>query len=435
MSTPIPPSLDLGMRRHIRVGLLLLALLLLGIGGWTALTRLSGAVIASGRVVVEGSQKAVQHVEGGLVKQLTVTEGMTVNAGDLLMTLDATSLQAKLAVTERQALELIANNLRLSVERDGKKSLDPSDSPELTAGLAIPPQILAAQENLFMARQKSAEGQVNQLHERIAQNEEMINGLKTQKRAKVEEFRILKDRLNRLNKLTRKKLVAEDQLMTVRSELAVVRGDVGKFTAEIARTKGMISELQYQIHQLREQRLSKIISELNENKARLSGLWENRTELLDNLSKLEIRAPSSGRVHQLVLHTVGGVLGAGDIAMYIVPENERLIVEVQLSPVDIDQVKVGQKGRLRFSAFDQDEVPELTGSVQTIAADIVEDKQTGDNSYSVRILIEPKEIGKLDGRKLQPGMPVDAFIETRSRTVLAYLVEPLTNHFSRAFRE
>jgi HlyD family secretion protein len=434
MKNPAQTSLEKGIRTNLWIGIVLLALLVFGLGGWVALTQLSAAAIASGKVVVESSRKAVQHVQGGLVKRLYVFEGAMVKAGDLLMSLDATALKAKLAVTERQAVELLANNARLVAERDGQAM--PGQAPiDPITGLQIPQEILEAQRTLYEARKKSFAGQINQLRERVKQNKQLIKGLDIQKTAKQEEFSILEDRLSRLRKLIEKKLVAEDQLMTVRSELAGARGEVGKLTAEIARTKGMISELEYQIYQLREQQLSKIIAELNDNKAKLSGHLESRMEALDELSKLEIRAPVSGIVHQLAVHTEGGVLGGGDVAMSIVPENDRLIVEVKLAPDKINEVRTGQKARLRFAAFDQNEVPELIGTVQTIAADVVEDMQTGQNHYPLRILINPDEIAKLGGERLQPGIPVEAFIEIRSRTVLAYLLEPLSDHLARAFRE
>ncbi|MBU0656106.1 MAG: HlyD family type I secretion periplasmic adaptor subunit [Gammaproteobacteria bacterium] len=436
MSTAESTSLERSIRRYITVGVMMLALLFLGIGGWTVMTRLSGAVIASGKVIVEGNQKAVQHVQGGQVSQLKVTEGASVEAGDLLMTLDGTSIRATLAVVERQAIELLANNLRLSAERDGDEAIKPvSELAGLVVDLDIPPEILSAQEKLFLSRKKSDEGQINQLHERIAQHKETITGLETQKKAKEDEFALVNSHLNRSKKLVDKKLLPKDQLITVETDLAVARGEIGQLTAEIARTKGMISELQYQIFQLHEQRLSNIIAELNDNKTRLAELLENRAELKSSLSKLEIRAPSSGKVHQLAVHTVGGVLGSGDVAMYIVPENERLIVEANVAPVDIDEVAIGQQVRLRLSSFDQNEVPDLLGAVINIAADVVHDSQTGGDHYPVRFLINPEEMEKLAGKKLQPGIPVQAFIETKSRTVLTYLLEPLADHLARAFRE
>ena len=422
------------IRRHFRIGFFLLACLILGLGGWTALTELSAAAIATGRVVVESSRKAVQHVEGGLVKRLYVREGMAVATGDLLISLDATALRAKLAITERQAVELIANNLRLAAQRDDQPMPEAFDRDPVT-GLRIPAEIMEAQHTLHRAQTQSYRGQIDQLLQRIEQNHELIKGLEIERRAKREESDIQKAQLARLQTLLKQKLVAEEALVEVRSDLAGSRGALGKLTSEIARTRGLISELRYQVHERKEQTLSKIITELNDNKAKLSQQLESRTEILDNLKKLDIRAPVAGVVHQLSVHTEGGVLSAGAVAMYIVPDNDRLIVEVELSPDDINEIWPGQTARLVVSAFDQNEVPELIGVVETIAADIVEDPQTGQSHFPLRIRIEPEEIAKLGNERLQPGMPVQAFVEKRSRTVLAYLLEPLSDHIARTFRE
>ena len=422
------------IRRHFRIGLLLLALLILGLGGWAALTELSAAAIAQGRVVVESSRKAVQHVQGGLVKRLYVREGMVVEAGDLLLSLDAAALRAKLAITERQAVELIANNLRLAAQRDERPMPEVIDA-DAAMGLGVPAEIVAAQRTLYLARTKSYQGQMEQLRQRIEQNHELIKGLEIERRAKREESDIQKEQLGRLRALLKQKLVAEEELVRVRSELAESRGAIGKLTSEIARTRGVISELQYQVHERKEQNLSKILAELSANKAQLAQHVETRREILDGLEKLDLRAPVAGVVHQLAAHTEGGVLGAGDAAMYIVPGGDRLIVEVELPPDDINDVWPGQTARLVVSAFNQNETPELIGTVETIAADIVEDPQTGQSHFPLRIRIGPEELAKLGGERLQPGMPVQAFIEKRSRTVLAYLLEPLTDHLERAFRE
>lgn len=423
------------IRQHIVIGLAVLSLLVVGVGGLAAMTQLSGAVIASGLLVVDSNLKKVQHPSGGVVGELRVRDGVHVRAGDILIRLDETITRANLAIVVKALDELAARQARLEAERDGQDALSFPDS--LTGRKDDPDveRILSSEQRLFDLRRAARSGQRSQLMERVTQLKEEVRGLTGQANAKGNEIELIGKELQAVRDLWNKNLVSISRLTQLERESTRLEGERGQLTASIAQARGRISEVELQIIQLDQDLRSEVAKELREIQARYSEYVERRVAAEDQLKRIEIRAPIDGVVHQLAVHTVGGVIQAGEPLMLVVPESERLIVEVRVNPQDIDQVKMGQRALLRFAAFNQRTTPEVYGKVTQISADIVLEQRTGAGYYVVRITLDEKETSRLGSVKLVAGMPVEAFIETDQRTILSYLLKPIADHGVRAFRD
>jgi HlyD family secretion protein len=433
-SKPVSGAM-LVIRQHIVIGLAVLALLVVGVGGLAAMTQLAGAVIASGLLVVDSNVKKVQHPSGGVVGEILVRDGVHVRAGDVLVRLDETITRANLAIVVKALDELAARQARLEAERDGEETVSYPES--LTSRKDDPDvaRILNSEQRLFELRRVARSGQRMQLGERVTQLKEEVGGLTGQAKAKGSEIELIAKELQAVRDLWNKNLVSISRLTQLERESTRLEGERGQLTAAIAQAKGRISEVELQILQLDQDLRSEVAKELREIQARHAEYVERKVAAQDQLKRIEIRAPIDGVVHQLAVHTVGGVIQAGEALMLVVPESERLIVEVRVNPQDIDQVKIGQRALLRFAAFNQRTTPEVYGSVSQISADIVLEQRTGASFYVVRITLEEKEVSRLGTVKLVAGMPVEAFIETDQRTILSYLLKPIADHGLRAFRD
>ena len=423
------------LRRNLWLALALAVLLVAGFGGWAAIFEISGAVIAPGTVVVETSAKKVQHQEGGIVGEILVRDGDRVDAGDLLLRLDDTVVKANLAIVSRQLDDLTAQEARLLAEIDGDEHITFPAALETRRGDAAVAIGLKGQEDLLIARRTSLAGRRAQLNEQIGQYKEQIHGLAVQRDAKAEGIGLISAQIEDYQSLFDKGLVPESQLTALKRDRAELSGSHGGFIAEIAQAEQAISERRIQILQLDEEFREKVLTELQEVRAKIAQLEEQRIAAEDKLRRVEIRAPRAGFVHQSAVHTVGGVLGAGEVAMLIVPQEDVLLVEAHVQPTDVDDVHPGQIATLRLSSFDTRTTPELQAKVLTRSADLTKDPTTGMAYYTVRLAIPDEERAKLDGKVLVPGMPVEAFIETGMRTVASYFLKPLTDQFAKVFRE
>ncbi len=436
MSAP-PPQFDplRSIRRNLVIGGVAAVTLFGGIGGWAASTDFAGAVIAPGVVVVESDLKKVQHPKGGVVGELLVRDGQKVQAGQVVVRLDATVTRADLAVVTHQQDELAARQARLKAERDGEPAI--RFAPELSARAADPAiaRLLAEERRLFDLRRTSLDGQRAQLRERVAQVGEETHGLAVQIEAKAAAMRLIEEELGGVRLLWDKQLMPIQRLKALEREAAQLVGERGQLIAAAAQAKGRASELELQILQLDQDLRSEVAAELREVQARLAVLDEQRVAAEDDLRRIEILAPQNGRVHQLAVHTVGGVIGAGEPIMLIVPDNDVLIVEARIAPQDIDQVRLGQTALLRLSAFDQRVTPELLGEVSRISAELTRDERTDAAWYTARIALAADQLARLGDAALLPGMPVETFIQTGERTVLSYLTKSLRDQVARAFRE
>jgi len=423
------------LRRHLLLGLVAIALLAGGVGGWASTAEIAGAVIAPGSLVVDSNVKKVQHPTGGIVGELLVRDGDQVRSGDLLVRLDDTITRANLAVVIKSLDELAARQARLEAERDDEEQLIfPEDLSARSSDPAVL-RVLEGERRFFELRRKARAGQKAQLNERILQIEEQMRGTQEQVVAKENEIELINQELDGVRILWRKNMIPITRLTALERDAARIRGERGALVALIAQAKGKTTETQLQIIQIDQDLRSEVSKELAEIRAKVSELVEKRVAAEDHLKRIDIRAPQAGRVHQLTVHTVGGVISAGEAIMLIVPGGDVLTVEARIAPHDIDQVRRGQKAVLRFPAFNQQTTPEINGEVGRISADTTQDPKTGASFYTVRIMLPDNEVARLSGARLVPGMPVEAFIQTGVRTAISYLVKPITDQLMRAWRE
>jgi HlyD family secretion protein len=423
------------IRRHIIAGVLIVAVVGFGLGGWASTAEISGALIAQGSLVVDSNVKKVQHPTGGVIGEIRVHDGDHVKAGDILIRLDETVTRANLSIVQKGLIELYARRARLAAERDGAS--DVAAPKELANRLNDPDVVdaLNSERKLFELRLKSRTGQKDQLQQRIKQLQEQIVGLTAQQDAKAKEFALIEQELTGVRDLWQKNLVQLTRLTALEREEARLQGERGQLVAGAAEAKGKITETQLQIIQVDQDLSSDVAKELRETDSKIGEYVERKVTAEDQLKRTDIRAPQDGVVFQTTANTIGGVVTAGDQIMIIVPEADTLMVEVKVEPRDIDQVLFGQPVVLRFSSFNQRTTPEINGTVTRIAADTTNDQRTGQSYYLVRIGMTDDEIRRLGDVKLTPGMPVEAFIQTGERTVVSYLIKPLHDQLMRAFRE
>lgn len=429
-TNPADEELSKTVRKHLFFSLFVTIFVVIGIGGWATFTEISGAVVSSGTVVVESNIKQVQHREGGIVRQINVKDGDLVDSGDLLLSLDDTVTRANLAVITKQLRELTAQELRLEAERDELKAISWPEERIESLG-----DIERGQQLLLEARQNSKDGRKNQLEEQIRQFNKQSEGLEAQVTAKESEIELIKEELADLDGLLNKQLVSKSRVSALRREQARLSGEYGDLIAQIARTKEAISERQIQILQIEESYRAEVLEQLQEARSRIAQLEEQKIAAEDELTRVDIVAPRSGFVHQLSVHTIGGVVAPGETVMQIVPREDQLIIEAQVQPVDIDQLAPGQVARIRFPSFDQRTTPELNAKLLTVAADLTQDERTGLSYYTAKLIIDDTELEKLGSQTLVPGMPVETFLQTGERTVLSYLVKPVTDQIAHAMRE
>ena len=423
------------MRRHLLAAIVVVLVLVVGVGGWAATAVISGAVVASGSLVVDTNVKKVQHPTGGIVGELRVRDGDHVHAGDIVVRLDETVTRANLAIVTKSLDELMARKARLESERDGWDTI--IFPAQLAAGASDPERaaVMDSEGKLFNLRKTARSGQKAQLRERIAQLGEEITGLAAQQNSKAKEIALVERELAGVRDLWNKNLVQLNRLTALEREAARLDGERGQLVASSAQAKGKIAETALQILQIDQDLASEVAKELREVDGKIGEFVERKVTAEDQLKRIDIRAPQDGSVFQLAVHTVGGVITAGDPIMLIVPEADNLSVEVKVNPQDIDQLQLNQKAVLRFSAFNARTTPEIEGIVTRISADTSTDQRTGQSYYTIRISMPAEQIERLGNVKLLPGMPVEAFMQTRDRTMLSYLIKPLHDQFLRAFRE
>ncbi len=423
------------MRRHVIAAAVVILVLVVGVGGWGATAVISGAVVAPGSLVVDSNVKKVQHPTGGIVGELPVRDGDRVHAGDIVVRLDETVTRANLAIVSKGLDELRARKARLESERDGWDTI--VFPAQLVAG-ASDPDLAAAMDSerkLFNLRKTARNGQKAQLQERITQLGEEITGLTAQQNSKAKEITLVERELIGVRDLWNKNLIQLNRLTALEREAARLDGERGQLVAAAAQAKGKVAETALQILQIDQDLASEVAKELRDVDGKIGEFIERKVTAEDQLKRIDIRAPQDGTVFQLAVHTVGGVITAGDPIMLIVPEADNLSVEVKVNPQDIDQLQLNQKAILRFSAFNARTTPEIEGIVTRISADTSTDQRTGQTYYTIRISMPAEQIERLGNVKLLPGMPVEAFVQTGDRTMLSYLMKPLHDQVMRAFRE
>lgn len=429
-------SLNAAIMRAILGGVAAIVFLLVGFGLWASVVRISGAVIGSGIVVVESDVKKVQHQTGGIVAEILVENGDYVLAGQPLIRLDETVVSANAKMISNQIDELEARSSRLQAERDNAAELSfPKDLLRRRDDADVN-QILRGETALFHTRYELRNGQKKQLAERTRQLTDETLGLEEQIKAKKREIELIIDELKGVEKLENQQLVTVNRINSLRREEARLEGELGALVSRLAQTKGKITEVQLQILSIDQEFSKELNLELRDVEAKQRELIEKRIAAEDLLKRSNILAPQTGMVHQLSVHTVGGVINPSEIISLIVPESDKMVIRARISPNDIDQVvSSNREAFIRFSSFDHQTTPELVGVVQTISADLTKDERTGDGYYEAWLEIPEGEKLKLNGKSLKPGMPADVYFKTQDRTVLSYLLKPVADQVHRAFRE
>ena len=424
------------IRRYLLGGLAASALLIGGVGGWAATTQIAGAVVASGSLVVESSVKKVQHPTGGVVGELRVRDGDHVEGGSILLRLDDTQLRANLSIVTSALDELSARGARDEAERDGQDTILYADDLLRRAGSdPVVARLIDGESRLFRIRAESRAGQKAQLRERMGQLDEEIRGLTGQASAKEREIAFIKQELEGVRELWRKNLIQLPRLTALERDAVRIEGEFGALTAQIAQAKGKKAETGLQIIQIDSDLRTEVGKDLADIRGKVSEMSEKKVAAEDSLKRIDIRAPQTGTVHQLAVHTVGGVVTASEPIMLIVPDADQLTAEVKIQPQDIDQLRPGQRAIMRISAFNQRVTPEFNGTVKTISADVSADQKTGATFYTVRISLMFDEIERAGDFRLVPGMPVEAYVRTTDRTVMSYLTKPLADQVHKAWRE
>lgn len=423
------------IRHHLwGAGLFLCALLVFLIGA-AAWMQIAGAVIAPGAIVVETNVKTIKHKEGGIVDEILVRNGDLVEAGDLLLRLDDAVTRANLAIVSKQIDELTATEARLLAERDGEEQIA---FPDALARKAHDPEIgriLDGQRRLMRARTAGLEGRIQQLEEQIKQLGAQIDSLDIQITAKGDEITLIKTELEGLEGLLEDHYVSANRVLAVRRDRTRLSGEHGALMEERARAELAISERRVQILQLKEDARADVLRQLQETRSETARLSEQRVAAEDQLSRMDIRAPRSGYVHQLNIHTKGGFISPAEPILLIVPKEDNLIIETQVAPTDVDQLFAGQEATIRLPGLNQRTTPELKGRVVTVSAETSRDEMTGAAFFTARLKLQLGEEEKVSGNILLPGMPVEALITTDNRTILSYLVKPIQDQIARALRE
>lgn len=421
-------------RLPISLGFIALLLLVGVVGMWSVRTQIAGAIIANGMIVVENNRQVVQHPEGGIVETIAARDGDVVATGDLLIALDGTLLRSELTVAVLQLVELRARRARLEAERDEANEIVFPDELLALEGKAERGQI-EGQRVLFLARRETFEKEVSQLRERLEQTRTQISGTEAQLAALAVQEEIALEELTVQTEALKRGVTQATRVSQLRREAAQLAGQIGQLTSEVARFKGEIAAIEIEIVRLANQRREVAIGELRDIQFRELELQEQRASLEKRLERLDIRAPVAGVVYGSTVFAQNAVVRSAEPLLYVIPQDQPLIVNARVDAIHIDQVHVGQPATLRFSAFNQRLTPEVAGTVSFVSADVLQDEVTGLSYYRVGLVPLSSELPQLEDQDLLPGMPVEAFLRTDDRTPLSYLTKPLTDYFGRAFRE
>jgi HlyD family secretion protein len=406
------------------------------VGAWATLMPLSGAVVVPGTLVVESDVKKIQHPAGGVVANIPVRDGMQVRAGDLLLHLDETQLRANAQVLSQQLDQIRVRVARLITERDG---LDQPQMPHEMAnrsGDGDVSRLWASEISLFNSRAATRRNAKELLQSHVGQLGEQISGLDAQVKSKAAQHDLISGELEGVDGLYQKGLVPLTRKTSLQREAARLDGERGQVVAAIAEAKSKISEAELQAVKIDHDFRTEVMKDLREAQDKEAELVEKSTAAQDLLRRVDLRAPTNGIVHQLSVHTIGGVITPGEVVMEIVPESDELQIEAKLPPQEVDHVHHGQRAYIRFSAFNQRTTPQLEGVVSYVSADLNHDRQRNPNAatyYTVRVTLPPSERRRLGGLELVSGMPVEVFLQTGSRTMMSYLLKPISDQLLRTF--
>jgi epimerase transport system membrane fusion protein len=420
------------MNKPKNIGLLMFFLVFGVFGIWATVAPIEGAAHAPGSVTVRSNRQLVQHLEGGIVKEIVARNGDRVRAGDALLILDDTQPLAQLEITNLQYMAMRAMEARLIAERDG---LEQISFPAELSGVAQNAQSeIASQTQIFVTRKASLEGSVEVLEQRIGQLQSRLGGLRALQQSKQDLADSFAEELRDVESLLVEGFADKNRVRELERNAAQLRGEAAELTANISSTEIEIGETRLQILQQEREFQNEVANQLAEVQTGLKDSSERLIALRSIVQRTTITAPVDGIVNGMQVHTVGGVVPPGQPLADIVPQNEELIVEARVSPMDIDRVAMGQEAMVRFSSFSSS-VPNIFGSVINVSADALTDPNTGMTYYSARVEVTPEGLRDLGDLTLIPGMPADVFITTGSRTLLQYMMKPISSALARSFIE
>lgn len=435
--TPVAPvNTKTSARGPLFIGYLSLIFLVAVLGVWSTQTQIAGAVVAPGKIQVENNRQVIQHPEGGVVGALMVRDGDVVKAGDPLLRFDDTLMRSEFAIVSRQLNELKARKGRLMAEQDNAQTIHfDEDLLNLAKSDAETADLIAGQERLFEARRVSLKQQLKQLDQQILQTRDQIVGAEAQLTAAKSQSALIINELVDVQGLFDKGLAQASRVSALKREEANLLGRTGQISAEIARLRNDIAGLEVEKLRLVSTRREDAITLLRDIQVQERELSERMLSAQDSLGKMEIHAPVSGVIYDSQVFALQSVISPAQPIMYIVPQDQPLVVSARVDAIHVDQVFVGQDAALRFSSFDQRTTPELFGTVSKVSADVFTDKTSGASFYQVELVPKDGELAKLGDQVLLPGMPVEALIKTGDRSPLSYLLKPVTDYFNNAFRE
>lgn len=421
-------------RRHLVIGFTALIILVGGLGAWTVYAPLAGAVIASGRIVVEANRQVVQHPDGGVVSEILTRDGKHVHAGDVLIRFDDTFQRAELALVEHKIDALEVNIARLKAERDGTGIIQfPAHlfnrDKETTT-------LIKDQRGLFAARRHTQVYEVAQLRERQSRIREEITGYKAQRKAAEAQLGLIEDQLDAQRTLLEKGLARLSSVLGLERQLADLKGQVGALISRIGEARGRIVEINVEITRLKAERSSDASEAVQKVIAELNQMRERQQALQERLARLELRAPRDGIVIEMAVHALRSVVRGAEPILYIVPVQDELLIDTQIRPQDVDRIYLGQQANIRFSAFNARTTPEVEGNVVAISADTIKESRNFDDGYyHVKVALKEDALQALSDYTLIPGMPAEVFLRTETRTPISYLLKPFTDYLERAMRE
>jgi len=423
-------------RNPIRLGTVVLILFVLVFFVWGAFAPLDSAAVATGIVKVDSNRKTIEHLEGGIIREILVREGDEVEAGQTLLRLDATQAEASRELLRWQLIAAKAQAARLLAERNGLSEIVfPPVQVQGQAEEERVEEIQDGQRTLFLTRGKALKSRVAILGERIKQYKSQIRGFKAQEVAAQRRLSLLRDEIADLEKLVKRQVSPKSTLLALQRQAADVEGALGSYQAQIGRVQEAIGETKLQIVDAPNSYLNEVAENLREVRVQISDLEERLRSAADVLARQLVVAPVSGVVVDLRQFTTGGVIAPGEAILDIVPQEDSLVVEARLDPIDIDSVSPGLEAQVRLTAFRQRTTPTLSALVKTVSADSLTDERTGASYYAARVEVNREELDALEDVKLYPGMPAEVMIVTGERTFMQYLLSPLTDSFGRAFRE
>jgi HlyD family type I secretion membrane fusion protein len=429
-----PPPYPTNPRPVLLCGWLVIAGVFGGFGTWAAFAPLSSAAIAPGVVVVDSNRKSVQHLEGGVIREILVRDGDVVEQGQVLLRLDGASVRAAMAALEPMLQTNRAYRARLLAERDGLQTIDfPADLAGDGVPDALTEQILAGQRRIFITRRDALTGEFELNANRLAQSHHRLDGLQQRKVVMDKELRLLEDELAAQRVLFDKGYTTRKILNATVHALRQMQTEMADIESKIDEAKRLIERYQLEGDQIGKNFVEQVENELYEVEQEAYELTQRMRAVQDQHARLDVRAPVSGVVVNMAAHTVGGVIAAGSRILDIVPGNDRLLIEAQVQPGDIDGVRPGLKADIRFPAFERLNMPHITGQVTMVSADRIVNDRTGSGHFVVRARVDDGEIAKVGGLSLV--MPAQVIINKGEGTFLGYLTAPLARLFWTAFRE